>query len=90
MEKKLTHREEILLIIIYVYLGVSFLWFTESLAVTPDRAEPVTMVVHSVPYINLKVRGTMAVMDKHLEGRNESGRMSITILLYTFLYKKSD
>ena len=56
MEKKLTHREEILLIIIYVYLGVSFLWFTESLAVTPDRAEPVTMVVHSVPYINLKVR----------------------------------
>ena len=55
LENKLSHREALLLYIAYVYVALSIVLFTECFAVQPDPEEPVTMVVHTFPYINLKV-----------------------------------
>ena len=55
LEKKLRKCEELLLIIAYVYVGLSFVYFSVPFAVQPDRAAPITMVMHTIPYINFKV-----------------------------------
>jgi len=55
LEKKLTRTAYILLILAYLYVALSFIYFTTIFAVQPNPAKPVTMVVHTVPYANLKV-----------------------------------
>ena len=55
LEKKLNKLEENLLILVFVYLILSFAVFSISFAVQPDRDAPVTMIVHSIPYVNLKI-----------------------------------
>ena len=54
-EKKISSRAKKLLITGHTYFIISVIWFATSLAVQPDRAEPVTMRFHAVPYINLKI-----------------------------------
>ena len=55
LEKKLTKSEEVLLILAYVYVALSFVYFSAIFAVRPERENPVTMVVHSIPYLNFKI-----------------------------------
>ena len=55
LEKKLTKREEVLLILAYVYVALSFVYFTAIFAVRPERENPTTMIVHSIPYLNFKI-----------------------------------
>ena len=55
LEKKLTKREEVSLILAYVYVGLSFVWFGVCFAVQPDRAAPITMIMHTIPYANFRL-----------------------------------
>jgi len=55
LEMKLSRREFLSLIIVYVYCAISIIFFSMIFAVQPDPEEPVTMVIHTVPYINLKL-----------------------------------
>jgi hypothetical protein len=53
-EKKITNIPKVLLYIAHIYCILSFMGFTICFAVSPDRQNPTTMVVHTIPYINLK------------------------------------
>ena len=55
LENKLSFVEEVALIMAYVYVALTIVYFTEIFAVIPDPKTPVTMVIHTVPYINLKL-----------------------------------
>ena len=39
----------------HVYILISAIWFGTCFAVQPDRNHPITMIVHSIPYLNLKI-----------------------------------
>ena len=54
-EKKISCRVKTLMIAIYTYFIVSVIWFGTIYAVQPNRADPVTMRIHTVPYINFKI-----------------------------------
>ena len=43
------------LVAAHVYFIISLILMTLSFAVTPDREHPETMIVHSFPYLNLKI-----------------------------------
>jgi hypothetical protein len=55
LEMKLSRREAVLLIIVHVYVALSVIFFSTIFAVQPDPEEPITMVIHSIPYMNLKL-----------------------------------
>jgi len=55
LERKLSRREFLLLIVVYVYCVLSIIFFSMIFAVQPDPEDPVTMLIHTVPYINLKL-----------------------------------
>ena len=40
---------------IHIYFMVSVIWFATSFAVQPDRAVPVSMRFHALPYVNIKI-----------------------------------
>lgn len=54
LEEKLSGFASVLLIVAQVYLILSLIYFSMIFAVQPDPGNPVTMIVHSVPYLNLK------------------------------------
>lgn len=54
-EKKISARAKTLMIWGHVYFMLSLVVFTDVLAVQPDRAAPVTMRIHTIPYTNLKI-----------------------------------
>jgi len=54
LEEKLSGFASVLLSVAHVYLILSVIYFTMIFAVQPDPDNPVSMVVHSVPYLNLK------------------------------------
>jgi len=54
LEEKLSGCAAVMVTIAHVYLILSLVYFSMIFAVKPDPTEPVTMVVHSVPYLNLK------------------------------------
>lgn len=39
---------------VHVYVMLSMMWFSTIFAVAPDRSHPETMIVHTLPYANLK------------------------------------
>lgn len=55
LEKKLTRCAYVSLILAHVYVALSIICFMISFAVQPNPTTPETMVVHTVPYVNLKI-----------------------------------
>jgi len=53
-EQKITGVAKVLLCITHIYCILSLMAFTICFAVSPDRQDPTTMIVHTIPYINLK------------------------------------
>jgi len=51
---KLGRCASVLLIIIHVYVMLSAIYFGGIFTVQPDTDDPVTMIVHTLPYLNLK------------------------------------
>ena len=54
-EDKISCRAKRLMTTIHIYFMVSVIWFATSLAVQPDRAVPVSMRFHALPYVNMKI-----------------------------------
>ena len=54
-EERITALEKILLWAVHLYFILSLMWFETCFAVSPDRDDPKSMVVHTLPYINLKI-----------------------------------
>ena len=54
-EEKLGRIAKIVLWIAHVHFILSLIWVTVVFAVKPDRENPETMIVHTLPYINLKL-----------------------------------
>ena len=54
-EGRITSRERCWLFTAHIYFIFTVMLFTMIFAVTPDRDEPYTMLVHAVPYLNLKI-----------------------------------
>ena len=55
LENKLTMCEQVSLILAYVYVAISLVYLNQIFAVVPKREEPVSMLIHTIPYINFKV-----------------------------------
>ena len=53
--KKISSRAKRLMTAAHMYGILSTIWFATIYAVQPDRAEPVTMTIHVMPYINQKI-----------------------------------
>ena len=56
LESKLSKREQVFLILAFVYVALSIVYFSAIFSVQPDPKEPVTMIIHSAPFLNYKVR----------------------------------
>ena len=54
-EGRITKKSTKLLFLAHIYFIFSIMVFSTIFAVSPDRDEPVTMLVHALPYINLKI-----------------------------------
>ena len=54
-EEKICRNSMVLLIFSLMYVAASAIWFTTIFAVQPDRKVPVTMIIHSLPYGNIKL-----------------------------------
>jgi hypothetical protein len=54
-EGRITVLEKRLLWAAHVYFLLSTMWVEMIFAVSPDLDEPTTIIIHTVPYINLKV-----------------------------------
>jgi hypothetical protein len=54
-EGRITVLEKRLLWAVHVYFILSTMWFEMIFAVSPDLDEPTTIIIHTVPYMNLKV-----------------------------------
>ena len=54
-ERKISRLTKILLWIAHVHFILSLIWLTIIFAVNPNRENPETMIVHTLPYINLKI-----------------------------------
>jgi hypothetical protein len=54
-EERITVLEKKLLWTVHVYFILTLMWFEMIFAVNPDRDEPTTMIIHSLPYLNLKI-----------------------------------
>ena len=55
LESKLTQRAYILLVVTHMYVVLSMMAVCICLAVQPNPANPETMRVHTIPYVNLKI-----------------------------------
>ena len=60
LEKKLSKCACVPLVLAHVYVFLSAIFFTLSFSVQPDPAKPVTMLIHTSPYVNMKI--TFAVL----------------------------
>lgn len=54
-EGRITRKSTKFLFVAHIYFIISIMVFSTIFAVSPDREAPVTMLVHTVPYINLKI-----------------------------------
>jgi len=54
LEMKLSRCESVSLIIVYVYVILSLIYLSVIFAVQPNPEKPETMILHTVPYMNLK------------------------------------
>ena len=54
-EGRITVVEKILLWAVHVYCILSMMWFEMIFAVSPDKEEPTTVIIHTIPYCNWKV-----------------------------------
>jgi hypothetical protein len=54
-EGRITVFEKRLLWFVHIYSILSMMWFEMIFAVSPDRDEPATIIIHTIPYCNLKV-----------------------------------
>ena len=54
-EGKINGRSRGLLWFAHIYFIVTCMYFSTCFAVQPDREDPVTMIVHTVPYANFKL-----------------------------------
>ena len=54
-EKKISSRARRLMTAAHMYYIVSAMWFGTIYATPPDRADPVTMRLHVLPYLNFKI-----------------------------------
>ena len=54
-EGRITKKSTKLLFMAHLYFIFSIMVFSTIFAVSPDPEEPVTMLVHALPYINLKI-----------------------------------
>ena len=54
-EGRITGVEKKLLWAAHIYSILALMWFEMIFAVSPDRDHPTTMIIHSLPYANLKV-----------------------------------
>ena len=55
LENKLSRCAYVLLVIAHVYVALTLICFMIIFAVQPNAAKPVTMIIHTVPYVNLKI-----------------------------------
>ena len=54
-EGRITYLEKKLLWAVHVYFILTLMWFEMVFAVSPDRDDPTTMIIHTLPYFNLKI-----------------------------------
>ena len=54
-ERKISSFTRKMLNAAHIYIMISVIWAGTCFAVQPDRNHPITMVVHTVPYLNLKI-----------------------------------
>ena len=54
-ENKIGRLAKILLWIAHIHFIFSLIWVTAVFAVQPDRKDPTSMIVHTLPYVNFKV-----------------------------------
>ena len=54
-EEKISNRARWLLTVAHVYFAFSVMYFTMIFAVPPDHEAPESVIVHTAPYINLKI-----------------------------------
>ena len=54
-EGRITGKSTRLLFMAHIYFILSIMVFSTIFAVSPNREDPATMLVHTIPYINLKV-----------------------------------
>jgi len=54
LEMKLSRCASVLLAIAHVYVILGAMYFSTCFSVQPDPDKPVTMIIHTVPYINMK------------------------------------
>ena len=54
-EGRITVVEKKLLWSIHIYFILALMWLETVFAVSPDRDDPTTMLIHTTPYLNLKI-----------------------------------
>ena len=54
-ERKISNLAKNSLTASHIYFSISVIWFLSVFEVHPDREKPLTMILHTIPYLNFKI-----------------------------------